>query len=310
MDYKPKNRTDTRGLHPECLWMQAGIVKKKKCLQDYQCPACSFDRALRREAEKNKHSRGSINGQNRAKIEHWEDRMLRLPQMSRPCVHSMKGEIEFRPCTNSYKCASCDFEQYFDDIYIVHADLHPQDLLSVKGYKIPQGYYIYPGHSWMRMEENSIVKIGITEFAARILGLKDIGHITAPLVGKNISQGEREINIYKGNNLQADVLSPVSGVVMNFNAALLEKPELIWQKPYTEGWVLRVQANDLRHDLRNLTLGPQSEELLKQDLNRIFASLEEVQGPLAADGGELVDDVYGHLPQVGWENLRDIVFKT
>ncbi len=309
MSYKQQNRTQTNSLHPQCLWMQAGVVKKKNCLQSFQCPACPYDRALRREADKNIQKRGSQATRPREKIEHWEEKLRRLPQMSRPCVHSMKGEIEFRPCTNNYKCAFCEFEQYFDDIYIVHADLNPRDLLSVQGYEVPHGYYIHSGHTWVRMEEDSIVKIGVTEFATRILGLRSINAIYAPLVGKNVTQGEKGIKIYK-NDLEADLLSPVSGVVMNFNADLRERPGLIYEKPYTEGWILRLHANNLRNDLKNLILGPQVEKLVKRDLENIFASLEEVQGPLVADGGELVDDVVGNVPEVGWDNLTKLVLKT
>ncbi len=309
MSRKQQIRTRVTGLDPECLWMQAGIVKNKRCLQDFQCPACSFDRALRREAERNKQKQGNPNPGPREKIEHWEQRLRRLPQMSRPCVHYMKGEIEFRPCTNDYQCASCDFEQYFDDIYLVRAELSPRDLHYVHGYKLPHGYYIYPGHTWIRLEEDSVVKIGVTEFAARVLGFKNIDSIQAPLVGKKVAQGKKGIQIYKQDS-KAELLSPVSGVVMNFNPDLQEHPELIWEKPYTEGWILRVNASALRNDLKNLTLGPQADELVNKDLNKIFACMEQVHGPLAADGGELVDDVSAHVPELDWDNLKALVLKT
>jgi hypothetical protein len=42
---------------------------------------------------------------------------------------------------------------------------------------------------------------------------------------------------------------------------------------------------------------------------RLYEVIEEVAGPLAADGGDLSHDIYGHMPQLGWERITKIFLK-
>ena len=55
--------------------------------------------------------------------------MKALPPSQRPCLHHLEGRIPFKPCTNDYNCSRCEFDQYFDDEYSVHAVVRPVDVL-------------------------------------------------------------------------------------------------------------------------------------------------------------------------------------
>ncbi len=46
------------------------------------------------------------------------------------------------------------------------------------------------------------------------------------------------------------------------------------------------------------------------EVDRLFQMIEETAGPLAADGGTLGDDLFGNLPEVGWERLERVFFRT
>ena len=46
------------------------------------------------------------------------------------------------------------------------------------------------------------------------------------------------------------------------------------------------------------------------EVERLYEVIEETAGPLAADGGYLADDIYGNLPEIGWENLTKAFLKT
>jgi glycine cleavage system H lipoate-binding protein len=61
-------------------------------------------------------------------------------------------------------------------------------VLDIKGFRIPQGYYLHSGHTWIKVEESSTVRVGIDEFAQRLLGPFD--RIEAPLLGKEVKQGK------------------------------------------------------------------------------------------------------------------------
>ena len=119
-----------------CIWQQSGVIRRKNCETGYRCEACRFDRALRRVARENRQSReqGTIPSGKSGKLVFWKDRLRELPPWKQPCLHHMKGRIEFRACTHDYQCGNCEFDQYFSDQYTVHAVVRPVDVLNIKGF--------------------------------------------------------------------------------------------------------------------------------------------------------------------------------
>jgi glycine cleavage system H lipoate-binding protein len=292
-----------------CLWMQAGVVARKFCDSNYNCSPCSFDRAMRRVALQNKKlkEQGEALKGKKGKIVFWKDRLKELLPSRRPCLHHMKGRIEFRACTHEYVCGNCEFDQYFQDQYTVHAFVRPVDFLDVQGFKIPQGYYLHQGHCWAKLEEGSEVRLGIDDFALRLLGPPD--QIKAPLVGKEIQQNRSDILMNRGK-FEAKVLSPVSGIVTAVNSKLREQGNVANEDPYSEGWVLRIHTHNLRQDLKNLMIGEETETFYSQEIHRLYGVIEDETGPLAVDGGKLHNDIFGNLPQLGWERLTKLFLRT
>ena len=294
--------------HP-CIWMQAGVVSKKLCKIKYDCPSCRFDRIMRRVSDENLSLKreGTVPKGKRGQLVSWQQKLRSQPAAKRACIHHMRGRIEFKVCTHDYKCANCDFDQYFNDQYSVHAVVSPVDVLHIEGFKVPQGYYFHPGHTWIKVEEGSSVRVGIDEFALRLLGPLD--RVEAPLMGKEVKQGRADIGVYRSEH-QARVLSPVSGVVTAINPKLREEGELANQDPYSAGWLMSVHCNNLRGDLKNLVINKETGDFIEGEVERLYELIEEVAGPLAADGGDLSQDIYGQMPQLGWERLTKIFLKS
>ncbi|MBU0985994.1 MAG: hypothetical protein KKH68_01970, partial [Proteobacteria bacterium] len=156
------------------------------------------------------------------------------------------------------------------------------------------------GHAWLRVEDNSQVRVGLDDFALRLFGPLD--RIAAPLLGKKIQQDQADIRMSRGS-LEAKVLSPVSGVVTAINPELREAGSLANRAPYSEGWVMRVHADNLRRDLKNLMIGTETKAFIGKEVDRLYRLIETKAGPLTADGGQLGNDIYGNLPQIGWQRL-------
>ena len=292
-----------------CIWMQAGVARQKFCNIDYQCEACRFDRALRRTARENSRLRqlGEIPQGKSGRIVYWKDRLRELAAWKQPCLHHMKGRIDFRACTHDYQCGNCEFDQYFSDQYTVHAVVRPVDVLDIKGFKIPHGYYLHRGHTWVKIEEGSTVRVGLDDFALRLLGPLD--RVDAPLLGKEVKQNRDDILLSRSSNT-ARVQSPISGVVTDINPELRERGSLANQDPYTQGWVMRLHSQNLRQDIKNLMIGEQASQYLDGEIDRLYEVIEEEAGPLAADGGYLGDDIYGNLPQTSWQKLTRQFLRT
>jgi glycine cleavage system H lipoate-binding protein len=185
--------------------------------------------------------------------------------------------------------------------------VRPIDLLDIQGFKVPQGYYIHRGHAWAKIEENSSVRVGIDDFALRVLGPLD--HIESPLLGKEVKQDRAAISLSRGTH-RARVLSPVNGVVTSTNANLMERGNLANQDPYSEGWVMTVHSTDLRRDFKNLLMGSETRDFMEEEVDRLYLEIEEVLGPLAVDGGHIGHDIFGQIPQIGWNRLTGLFLRT
>jgi glycine cleavage system H lipoate-binding protein len=219
----------------------------------------------------------------------------------------MRRHIDFKACHREYNCINCDFDQYFNDQYKVYTILKPIDFKDIHGVHLPGGYYLHKGHTWAKIESENEVRIGLDEFALKLLGRLD--KIEAPLVGKAVVQGRKNIIGYRGENKVA-FASPVNGVVTAINSGLRKHGDNANKDPYTDGWVMRVYCKTLRDDLKNLLFMDEAESFLIQEIEKLCEILEEETGLMAADGGNLGNDIFGNAPGLDWGRLVSIFFST
>lgn len=99
----------------------------------------------------------------------------------------------------------------------------------------PQELQYTRTHEWMR-EEDGVATIGITDFAQKELG--DLVFINLPVVGDSVRAGEALADV-ESVKAVSDIISPVSGTILEVNEELADKPEKINQAPY-EAWIARV----------------------------------------------------------------------
>ncbi len=95
-------------------------------------------------------------------------------------------------------------------------------------------------HEWVRVE-NGVGTVGITDYAQDQLG--DVVYVDLPSPGKQLSQlavfGEIE-----SVKAVSELYAPVSGEVVESNGALADKPELVNEAPYGEGWLMKLRLGD------------------------------------------------------------------
>ncbi len=95
-------------------------------------------------------------------------------------------------------------------------------------------------HEWVRAEAG-VGTIGITDYAQDQLG--DIVFVELPVPGAQVAHMKKfgEIESVKA---VSELFSPVTGEVIEVNAALADSPELVNDSPYDEGWMLRIRLSD------------------------------------------------------------------
>ncbi|MCD4716052.1 MAG: hypothetical protein K8R45_04840, partial [Desulfobacterales bacterium] len=104
--------------------------------------------------------------------------------------------------------------------------------------------------------------------------------------------------------------SPVDGIIMEVNSKLREKPGLANEKPYEDGWLFMIHTPNAKGTLKKLMADADSLDWMNGEVDKLENMVEAIAGPLAADGGYLADDIFGNLPQLGWENLTKVFLKT
>ncbi|MBT7260642.1 MAG: glycine cleavage system protein H [Desulfobacula sp.] len=299
METKLQNKTSA------CLWMQAEVVNKKICLRDFSCAACRFERALRKACHENENLKkmGVARKGKRGSLIFWKDKLRKQPLAKRPCIHHMKGHIDFKTCPKSYHCIDCEFDHYFHDQYKVYAMVKPVAFNDISGISLPVGYYLHSGHTWVKIEDHNNVRIGIDDFASRVLG--KFTAIKTPLMGKQVFQGKKAIQLSRNQHM-ASFLSPVNGVVTEVNSKVNKSPGLINNDPYIDGWIFSLYCPNLKQDLKKLMFMDSNKSFMNKEVNRLYAFLEEKTQLAAADGGSLGKDLFGNLPENSWDSLLNL----
>ncbi|MCP4666842.1 MAG: glycine cleavage system protein H [Deltaproteobacteria bacterium] len=277
-----------------CIWMQAGVVEFKSCNNFYDCTTCKYDLGMSRKVEQNKQIS-------------WQEAMRKRPDLDRICRHSLTNRIEKRSCAYDYECAACDFDQFFEEVWSTKTKTLPRDTQDVKGFEVPGGYYFHNGHAWARVESGGYIRVGLDDFSLKLLGKPDA--LDLPLMGKELDKDHVGWGLKRGENA-ADVLSPVDGVIVEVNARARENPGLAGQEPYGEGWLFMVRTPDIKGSVKKLMADTDCLDWMHGEVGRLEDMIEDVAGPLAADGGHLGSDIYGSLPGLGWKNLTKGFLRT
>lgn len=105
--------------------------------------------------------------------------------------------------------------------------------------KVIEGLYYSESHEYVRVE-GEFGYIGITDYAQEQLG--NVVYVDMPEVDDTVSAQE-EFGAVESVKAASDLMSPVSGVVVEINEALEDEPELINQDAF-ENWIIKVKLED------------------------------------------------------------------
>lgn len=110
---------------------------------------------------------------------------------------------------------------------------------------VPQELQYTMTHEWLRLD-GDIATIGITDYAQSELG--DIVYLDLPEPGRIVRAGE-PLGTIESVKTVSDIYSPVSGEIVEVNASLETKSELVNTQPYEEGWIVKVRVEETPKEL-------------------------------------------------------------
>ena len=105
--------------------------------------------------------------------------------------------------------------------------------------KVIEGLYYSESHEWVKVEGN-YGYIGITDYAQHALG--NIVYVDMPDVDDEVEK-DSEFGAVESVKAASDLISPVSGTVVEVNEALYDQPELLNQDAFAN-WIIKVELSD------------------------------------------------------------------
>jgi glycine cleavage system H lipoate-binding protein len=181
--------------------------------------------------------------------------------------------------------------------------------IYVSGFEMRDKLRYHPGHTWALSESPTMVRVGLDDFAARLMGKAE--GLVLPKRGQWIRQGQKFATLLREGK-KADLVSPIEGEITDVNEAALRDPSLPGRDPYGEGWLITVMSPDMKINFRNLLNGTLARHWMKEaaDKLRLRIPAMAMAGAVAQDGGVALADLSGQIPVEEWAEVAHEFFLT
>lgn len=133
-------------------------------------------------------------------------------------------------------------------------------------YCVPGGAFVSDGHTWVRIESSGQLRTGLDDFARKALGA--VEGVELPRAGATVVRGDPLFALKRGK-LALRFPAPMSGRVVEVNAALAADATLLTRSPYVHGWVCLIQPRDLAGELAFLKIGRPVADWYRTEIERL-----------------------------------------
>jgi glycine cleavage system H protein len=127
--------------------------------------------------------------------------------------------------------------------------------------EIPGDLKFLKSHEWARVEDDGLVRVGISDHAQGQLG--DLVYVELPEIGSQVKAGEGAA-VVESVKAASDIYSPVTGEVVEINEELNDNPETINEDAFGKGWIFAVKPSD-RGELDGLLSADEYAEVMEND---------------------------------------------
>lgn len=170
----------------------------------------------------------------------------------------------------------------------------------VLGFLVPEQVYFHPGHAWVKVEGDNVATVGIDDFAHRLMGPLD--KIKGLAIGASLAQGKKAWTLYRDHKA-VDMLSPIDGKIVAINEEALRSPQEARRDPYGEGWLLKVEAPDIKANMKNLLTGSIAKKWIEGVRESLIARSGPQLGLVYQDGGLPVDGMAASIDRDRWDEI-------
>jgi glycine cleavage system H protein len=167
--------------------------------------------------------------------------------------------------------------------------IRPGELL----WKVPKGFYLSEGHTWLQPDASARVKVGADALVAHALGAVD--KVVLPRPGELVKAGQPLFQLkYQAGDLK--IPSSITGQVVALNPILEGHPDLVAKDPYGAGWICAITPTESNAGRDGMRSGERAAAWLEREFHRLREFLSVQISPDLAVGLTNQD---GGLPAVG-----------
>ncbi len=166
-------------------------------------------------------------------------------------------------------------------------------------FRLPEEIYYHLGHSWAAPERKNLVKVGVNDFAQKLVG--KINAVQLPGIGSTINQGEKGWTL-EVDSKTIDMLSPVDGKVVAINEKIVNSPEDINKYPYVS-WLMQVESPRFSANKKQLLSGALAAKWMEEVRENLLSRTSYNLGLVYQDGGSLVDGMAKSLDKDKWDEI-------
>jgi CheY-like chemotaxis protein len=165
-------------------------------------------------------------------------------------------------------------------------------------FSIPGGALVSTGHCWASLAEDGTAKIGLDDFARKLLG--DIDTIDLPGIGINVKAGQPLFSVKQGQR-RAQFYSPLSGKVVEINEALTKNCAMLGVTPYGKNWICVIDGDDLDVELPHLKIGKSAVAFFQEEIDRFQVFVQKANDRKVSDAASLCIGAIEKLDNTRWE---------
>ena len=192
-------------------------------------------------------------------------------------------------------------------VYITHlADTKSSMMCE---FAIPGGVFISSSHTWASMEQDGRIKVGIDDFAKKLIG--KIDSIEFPNLGMNLKTNQPLFTVIQGEK-RIQFNSPVSGKVLSINNILKNDITLLNITPYDSNWICIVDADDVDNEIKNLKIGKSAVNFYQEDIEH-FIDLRKKKVKKSSEteyeDSEIYIGEFERFDEKNWDEMSSEFFK-
>lgn len=148
-------------------------------------------------------------------------------------------------------------------VHITH--MPASDDFTKNEFSIPGGVFISKNHTWVSMNQAGIAKVGIDDFAKKLIG--KVSSIELPNLGMTVKAGQPLFTIKQGNR-SVTFASPVTGKVSQVNTLLADNIDALDVTPYERNWVCALDAENLDNEIKEMHIGKSAVAFFQEDIEK------------------------------------------